>query len=105
MLLVTCKNCGWVHMGVSREYAEEQVKKFNEFYVTLPPESQELYYNNKPASIDEYLACMRCGAEWSKFRRFEDGDCPDGCTIGPIVQNFEEEGVPMIIEPEDKPVA
>lgn len=85
MKLVTCKKCGWVHMQVSRIYAEDEVKKFNTYFDSLSKKEQETYYSSKKSSIRIYEVCNLCGTCYHNFRRFKDGDCPTGCTIGPII--------------------
>lgn len=85
MEYVTCNKCGWVHMGVSREHAEDEVRRFNEYFDGLPVEKQEDYYGGKKSSVLNYEKCFRCGSNWENFRRSREGDCPDGCTIGPII--------------------
>ena len=81
----TCLKCGWVHFGVSREFAQDEVARFNSHYVKLSPQEQEQYYGGKPASITAYERCMACGNGWENFRDFQPGDCPDGCTLNPII--------------------
>jgi ribosomal protein L37E len=86
---VTCNKCGRVHFYVTRKYAEEQVAKFNDFYDSLDKEKQNDYYGGKCASIKSYEHCMRCGNVYKDFREYKNGDCPDGCTIGPIIMKTE----------------
>lgn len=52
MRQVTCLNCGWVHMGITREHAEQEVARFNAYYATLTPEKQQDYYGGKPSRIE-----------------------------------------------------
>lgn len=85
---VTCKKCGWVHMGVTKAWALAQVKKFNAYYRTLSVQDQHDFYGGKKSSLEkDYKYCQVCGAEGNKvnFRLFKAGDCPDGCTIGPVI--------------------
>lgn len=82
--LVTCNSCGWVSFAVSREYAVNQVKEFNEYFDSLDAESKRLYGNQK-ADFDFYERCFRCGGSFLNFRETKEGDCPEGCTIGPII--------------------
>jgi hypothetical protein len=82
---VTCLGCGWVHMEVSREYAEAEVKKFNEFFYSLSKEEQNDYYGGNASSVAHYEQC-HCGNSYKNFRDSEPGDCPNGCTIGPIIR-------------------
>lgn len=80
----TCLNCGWVHFGVTRQNAEEAVASFNRFYDSAPQETQAMY-GNKCATMESYTHCFRCGGPYTQFRDTQDGDCPDGCTLQPIV--------------------
>ncbi len=79
---VTCLNCGWVHMAVTREHAEEQIQLFRAHYDKMSYEDQGMYCHNPP-TLATYTGCNFCGK--SKFRPFKDGDCPTGCTIGPVI--------------------
>lgn len=83
--LLTCKACGWVAFGVTREFAEEAVKRFNDYYGLLSPEKQRDYYGGHNASIRDYERCISCGNEFTNFRNAVDGDCPYGCTLNPII--------------------
>jgi rubredoxin len=82
---VSCNKCGWVHLGVSREEAIEQVNAFNFYFDSLKEEERIQYYGNTPASIEEYSACSRCGNDWKDFRRTLPEEVPDGSTIGAIL--------------------
>lgn len=84
---VTCKACGWVYFGVTREYAENQVKEFNEWFDKQPVNVQS-FYGHCGASMDTYLNCW-CGNEYKNFRDSKGGDCPDGVTISPILYYSE----------------
>ena len=42
-------------------------------------------FGNKPASIHEYEHCGLCNGPHTDMREFTAGDCPDGCTLGPII--------------------
>lgn len=83
--LVTCR-CGWVSMGVTLDYAQSAVKEFNDYYQTQPAEVQAHF--GGPATLKQYLGCW-CGASFRDGRPFTEGDCPDGCTIGPML-HFDE---------------
>jgi len=80
----TCLKCGWVYFGVSREYAENEVKKFNEFFETLSKKDQKDLYGGHGSSIASYESCW-CGNKYDNFRDSKPGDCPRGCTISPII--------------------
>jgi hypothetical protein len=81
--------CGWVHIGVSRKYAEKAVKNFNAYFDALPKAEQQLYYQK--ANIAQYESCALCGAHYSQMRKYIDGDCPDGATLGPIIIEEDKE--------------
>jgi hypothetical protein len=89
--LITCNKCGWVHFGVTRAHAEAEVKKFNEYYETCDQETKDSF-GGRPSRIDrDYDRCFVCGPG-ATFRPFEEGDCPDGCTIqGAIYERKESE--------------
>ena len=89
MSLMTCNACGWVHFGVTFGNAATAVRTFNRFYDTAPKETKEQY--GKRASMECYVKCSRCGGPYTNFRPAEDGDCPDGCTIGPILVEDEHD--------------
>ncbi len=85
--LVTCNACGWVHVAVTRAYAEQQVKEFNEWFNKQPEETRELF-GGKPSTIATYDRCFLCGPG-ATFRPFKEGDCPTGCAIQPTI--YEED--------------
>lgn len=82
---VTCNKCGWVAFTVTRQYAEDAVKKFNDFYDSTDDKTRSCYGGK--TSITHYEHCFFCGTEYTNFRPFKDGDCPDGCTLQPIIQD------------------
>lgn len=84
MTFRTCNNCGWVHFGVTRAYVEDEVRRFNEYVQTIDPEKCKEWHSGRPASIRDYEYC-HCGNSHENFRPTKPGDCPDGCTIGPIL--------------------
>lgn len=83
--LKTCNKCGWVHFAVSRKHAEDEVTKFNEYFDTLSKKEQDEFYSGKGSSIRQYEHCMLCDGSYTNFRDSKYGDCPDGCTINPII--------------------
>jgi hypothetical protein len=80
-----CKKCGWVHYGVSREFAQWSVSSFNEMYKNLSKKEKQDYYNNTPASLDTYSKCFSCGAPYIEFRAAKRTEIPKGSTIQPIL--------------------
>lgn len=80
---VTCTKCGWVHFAVTRAFAEAEVERFNTYFATLTKEEQDLYYSGEGSSIKSYEHCNLCSGK--DFRPSQPDDCPDGCTIGPVI--------------------
>lgn len=82
-----CRNCGWVHFGVTSKFAEEQVQKFNEYYDSLAPADQKEMYGGFRASIDDYTQCCRCDQPHTHFRDATEAECEAirGSTISPII--------------------
>ena len=85
----TCSRCGWVHLGVTRAYAEAEVARFNAYFDAATHEVRESF-GGQPAGIAEYEHCLKCGASHGQMRPSQPGDCPDGCTIGPIIVEGEQ---------------
>lgn len=84
--LVTCKACGWVSFAVTRKFAENAVRRFNEYFDRLTYEQQQAYYGGGKSSIQDYELCFRCGGGYKNFRKAKKDDCPSGCTINPIIR-------------------
>jgi len=82
----TCLRCGWVHFGISRVKAEEEVKRFNDYFDAANAETR-LTFGNQRASIERYEECSRCGAPYTRFRDAVAGDAPNGVTIPPIIED------------------
>jgi hypothetical protein len=80
----TCLKCGWVAFGVTREYAEDEVERFNAFFDASDAETREAY-GNRHSTIKAYEHCMLCRGPWTNFRDAVEGDCPIGCTLNPII--------------------
>ena len=80
----TCCRCGWVYMGVSRKFAEDEVKAFHDYFKKLSKKKRQDYYNNIPSDISDYEFC-HCGNSHKNFRLSKPGDCPDGCTLSSII--------------------
>lgn len=81
----TCKTCGTVAFGITRESALAEVKSFNDYYDSLSRKKQEDNYGGIRSSIVHYERCTLCGNRFKDFRETVKGDCPDGCTLGPII--------------------
>jgi hypothetical protein len=81
-----CNKCGWIHMGVSLSFAENEVKEFNFYYDKLKPEDQVTLYGGEKSHLSHYLFCQRCGSLFTKMRRIKKSDTvPIGCTITSIL--------------------
>lgn len=90
MKTVTCNKCGWVHFQVSRNHAEAEYKRFNEYYDALSKQEQEDYYGGHGSSIKNYEHCHGiCGGSYKNFRDSKEGDCPNGVTMNPIIDRDE----------------
>lgn len=74
-------------MAVTRKQAEKYVAEFNDYFDLLTYLQQQDFYGGKRSSITTYERCNQCGTHYSSMRPFRNGDCPDGCTIGPIIQD------------------
>lgn len=79
-ILVTCKECGIVYMGHTREYAQAEVDSFNEMFYKAKAEGRPLCWDT-PATIDIWE--NPCGK--GKLKPAVEGDCPIGCTITSII--------------------
>lgn len=81
----TCLKCGWVAFGVTRGFAEGEVKRFNKYFDSLTEEKRQENYNNHKSSIESYEKCYCCGGSYTNFRESCEGDCPIGVTMNPII--------------------
>jgi len=81
---VTCLKCGWVYFEVTRGYAQDEVKRFNEYFEALSKEKQDDYYGGKGSNIKQYEYCW-CGSTYKNFRDSKKGDCPNGVTMSPMI--------------------
>ena len=98
---VTCNNCGWVHFPVTRAYAKQQTREFADFWNNAPTETKLNYFRygaspeELPEKYDEekhfqgYEYCHRCGEHYKNFRESLPKDCPDWCTISPVLDYKE----------------
>lgn len=89
MKTATCDKCGWVAFQVDREFAEDQVKLFNEYFDRLTKEEQMDNYGGRPSKINDYEECMSCGGSYKNFHDSKEYDCPDGVTLNPIIKRDE----------------
>lgn len=84
--IVECKHCGWQHFAVTRAYAEDEVKRFNEYYDTLTALEQMAFYGGRKSSIRKYEHCNLCNRAPDMV---EPTINRDGCTLGPIIWEIE----------------
>lgn len=82
MHIVVCKKDGWQHFAVTRKYAEEQVKTFNDWYEKQSQDIKRMY--GGPSRLEDY-SCQLCGG--TDFREFIIGIDKQlyGSTIGPVI--------------------
>lgn len=88
-MIVTCNNCGWVSFEVTRQHAEEEVRRFNEYFNSLSPKQQQDYYGGKGAYIELYERCFLCDGSYKNFRDSKTEDYPEGATLSPIIKRYE----------------
>ncbi len=81
----TCNKCGRVAFAVTYEAAQAEVDSFNAMYDELTEGEKQRWYGGHGATIKNYERCLGCGNSWKDFRDAVDGDCPDGCTMSPII--------------------
>lgn len=86
-LYVTCNVCGRVHFSMPLEDAQANIDEFNQYFNTLTASQQRDF--GGPSTIHQYLRCYGCGGSYENFRDYVEGDCPVGCTIGPILERTE----------------
>ena len=79
---VTCRNCGWIHFAVTREYAEAEVHKFNTYFRAQEQDVKDMF-GNKESDIIDYEFCFVCMQQ--DFYPSAPGDCPRGVTLNPII--------------------
>lgn len=90
--LVVCNKCGWISFQVSRTYAEEQVKIFNEYLGTLSLKQREQLYGSEPVStVKFYERCFCCSGKYTNFRDADNIDHQRayGHTLQPIISKEE----------------
>ena len=80
---MACPKCGWVHFGVTFAEALVEISRFNAFYDTAAPETQEHFAGR--SSIENYSKCFNCGAGWETMQEARPGRRLDGVTLQPIL--------------------
>ncbi|RLF67115.1 MAG: hypothetical protein DRN30_00790 [Thermoplasmata archaeon] len=43
--------------------------------------------------VRTYMSCFGCGGSYLDFKNSKEGDCPEGCTINPILEFDEKFGL------------
>lgn len=76
-------------MEVSRSYAVGQVEEFNHYFDSLTRYDQKELYSGKKATLHFYEHCFFCSGSYRDFRDSAKEDCPEGCTIGPIISRLD----------------
>lgn len=66
-MFVKCDSCGWVHVAVSSDTAQQSIREFNEMYLHLTDEQREEYYHSQPAKMTDYMTCSRCGKSYQQM--------------------------------------
>lgn len=79
-----CPHCGWVHIGISLEEAQEQVRQAEAFYV-VASKINHLTTRGPDAYLECYKRCYWCGATAGDFVPAMPGDAPDGCTLQSVI--------------------
>lgn len=84
---VTCNKCGWVHFAVTLEYVQQWKADWKQWCKEWDVKRLKGFgiKNRKPPSDKSYYRCFFCGNPYTDFRASKAGDCPDGCTIQPIL--------------------
>ena len=83
MEFVRCSQCQWLHVGITTEEAEKEVKQFNDFYINLPKETRDNY--GSMSSIDKYKKCFKCGGSYKNMKPSIMKDKEKGSTIQAIL--------------------
>ncbi|MFM9433515.1 hypothetical protein ACFDR9_000556 [Janthinobacterium sp. CG_23.3] len=79
-----CPSCGWVHVAISLEDAEVQVRQAEAFYV-VAGKIDHVTMRGPTAYLEGYKRCYKCGATAGDFVPAVPGDAPDGCTLHAVI--------------------
>ena len=74
IMMVRCNSCGWVHVGVTTDFAQEAVRTFNAMYFHLTDEQREEYYHSHPAKLADYESCYKCGGSYLQMSVVDKND-------------------------------
>ena len=80
--LVTCDDCARVSFAVPRAYAEDEVRRFNEYYNTLDEKTKSHFGGE--SSLTHYATCLCGGSEFHLATEAERKRA-GGHTINPVV--------------------
>jgi phage FluMu protein Com len=79
-----CPQCNLVHSGISETDAITAVNEFNDYFAALSLEVQA-EFGGKPASLETYKKCARCGATATTFLPASPGDSWAGQTLQVVI--------------------
>ena len=80
--LVTCNDCARVSFAVPRAYAEDEVRRFNEYYNTLDEKTKSHFGGE--SSLTNYATCL-CGCSEFHPATEVERKRANGHTINPVV--------------------
>lgn len=80
---VTCKSCGTVSFLITLKEAKAEIRRFNRYYNSLSKAVQKKYYGGNESTLQNYRCCLKMD-----LRKSKKGDCPNGCTISPVVKEM-----------------
>lgn len=79
-----CPKCGCVHIGISLNDAEEQVRQAQAFYV-VASKINHVATRGPDAYLESYRMCCKCGAPSTDFVPALPSDMQDGCTLQAVI--------------------
>lgn len=79
-----CLRCGCVHIGISLNDAEEQVRQAQAFYV-VASKINNVATRGPYAYLESYKRCSQCGAPAADFVPALPADVLDGCTLQAVI--------------------
>jgi len=82
IICVTCTHCGRVGVKYTPEQMNNAILRFNDWFESQTQSTKD-NFGNKQSKESDY-SCLTCG-HYGPYRLFKAGDCPDGCTISPVV--------------------
>jgi hypothetical protein len=79
-----CPQCGCIHSATSEASAVAAVAEFNQYFEKLSLEAKA-DFGGKPATLEMYRSCTRCGEPAAKFLPAAPGDCWPGRTLQVVI--------------------